>query len=88
MLDNSEFRYINISEDGHIEAEIHGPSTAFGELLAANNTPVSQADTAYGLSTEKLVPTAMGAQQLCQWGRGLRWRRSSSWYIVNSSVGL
>lgn len=60
ILDNGEFRYINMSEDGHIEAEIHGPTSAFGEVSFAQNTPVFQADASYGLSSEHMLGVEMG----------------------------
>lgn len=59
-LDNGTFVYLNASEAGHLETEVHGPLSMFGELSAVGVTPSFQADAIYGLSNETMTATQMG----------------------------
>mgnify|MGYP001565214993 CR=1 FL=1 len=43
---------VNVSGEGHLETEVHGPVSAFGEVSIAANEPVIQEQFVYGASTE------------------------------------
>jgi hypothetical protein len=53
-LDSGIVKQINASQDGHLETEIHGPLSAFGEMIVTNQTPVFQHDFAYNYINPEL----------------------------------
>lgn len=52
QLSDSNGTPINVSVDGHLETEVHGPVSAFGEVMTAELTPLIQEHFVYGASTE------------------------------------
>ena len=51
---------ITTSAEGHLEVAAVEPTTAFGELLSAEPTPVTQIDFVYGLNTNNTISTSSG----------------------------
>lgn len=55
---------ISSSEDGTLDVHIARPSTAFGELLTSNLTPVVQVDFVYGLNTRTTTTAVTGSGEV------------------------
>ena len=51
--DGGNFRSVPITGEGHLEVEVHGPRTAFGEVRVAELTPLVQASFPYGINPEQ-----------------------------------
>lgn len=54
-LDNNRFIPVNVSEKGHLEVEIHGPQTAFGEISTAPNFAQIQEAFTYGIDPKQIT---------------------------------
>lgn len=48
--DDGNYRQVNVSGEGHLEAEIHGPLLPFGSIHTENMTPELQSDFVYGVT--------------------------------------
>ena len=55
--DNGEVDYIPITQEGHVETEIHGPLNPFGSVHTENQLPIFQTDAVYGINAQEAVPT-------------------------------
>lgn len=53
------FPLINASSEGHLETEIHGPVSAFGDISTVEMQPVAQIDFVYGINTVLALPTTV-----------------------------
>ncbi len=49
---NGDFDYLEIDSLGHLKTKNTSPSTAFGEQLVAENTPVIQAHFNYNINSD------------------------------------
>jgi len=59
--DRGEVRPVSVTNEGHIEVEIHGPRLPFGAIHTEKLTPIFQSDPIYGVnSTECLTTTSSG----------------------------
>ena len=52
-LDSDKYQSVNVSENGHLETEIHGPVSAFGELISVGMSPRLNGDFTYGINTDQ-----------------------------------
>lgn len=51
QTDNGLFKFVPVSQEGHLETEIHGPLNPFGSVHTENLTPIFQTDAVYGLNS-------------------------------------
>ncbi len=58
---NGDFVSVPVTPEGHLEAAIHSPRGAFGEVITTHATPVFQSDAVYQISANQQTTTASGS---------------------------
>jgi len=54
---NGEVDYVPISQEGHLEVEIHGPILPFGSMHTESLLPIFQTDAVYGINPAEVIAT-------------------------------
>jgi hypothetical protein len=56
--DSGSYQPVNVTPEGHLETEIHGPRLPFGSVHTENLTPEFQIDSVYGLTNSTLATSS------------------------------
>ena len=55
--DNGTVVHVPVTQEGHVETEIHGPLNPFGSVHVESLTPVFQIDAIYGINASNITAT-------------------------------
>jgi len=61
QTDGGEWKFVPVSNEGHIEVAIHSPRLPFSSIHTENLTPVFQSDGVYGINTNLQATTTSGS---------------------------
>lgn len=55
--DNGDPINLKMTQNGHLEADIHGPALPFGSIHTESLTPIFQSDFVYGINSDQWIET-------------------------------